>query len=366
MAQSGIERIDKLFAGAPGAVEIVEGDADKDAVRAVQDLLNGHEEGLPDVRELTPDVKDPKYGKFDRRTLAHLKRFRLKHGLQGKNDPAKVDTPTLKRLVNEPARYPRASRPYVTLALDVAFTGMMRVLSGVALGEGAGKFTAINKGRRDLQGLSYGIIQWAQKQERLDDIVTAFKARQPQRFRLTFGPDGDGMVEHVKKKRGGLTEGGETPEADKKFDLVERWTQRFIDAGRDRELQKVQIEVALANFRELAADVRRFAPLIRTERGFAFMIDLANQHGSAGAESIFKAVFKEGNSEKTALEEMSKESVTRSVNNHKLRLKKLVESGKMTEEQSKRNEKEFERGVTVRRKFFRTTPFFSDSDFNEN
>lgn len=364
MAQSGIERIDKLFAGTPDAVEIVEGDADKEAVRAIQDLLNGHEDGLPDVRELMPGANDPRYGKFDRKTAASLKRFRLRHGLQGKNDAAKVDTPTLRKLVNEPARYPRVSRPYVTLALNLAFTGMMRVLSGVALGEGAGKFTAINRGRRDLQGLSYGIIQWAQRQGRLHDIVRAFQVRQPRRFRLIFGPDADAMVEHVKKPRGGLNEQGQTPEADKKFDLVERWTQRFINAGRDRELQKIQIEVALAKFREIAADVRRFAPLIRTERGFAFMVDLANQHGSG--ESIFKAVFAEGMSEKTALEEMSKESVTRAVNNHRLRLKKLVEGGKMTEEQSKRNEKEFERGVTDRRKFFRTTPFFSDSDFNEN
>ena len=54
-----------------------------------------------------------------------------------------------------------------------------------------------------------------------------------------------------------------------------------------------------------------FAPRIQSERGIAFMLDLANQHGDAGAESIFRKVDAHGLSDDDLLTALQRESVAR-------------------------------------------------------
>jgi len=328
MIPSGIERIDKLATAAADANPIVKGDPDKESVGVIQDFLSCHGSTMPDIRS---DL----YGKFGPSTEKALRDFRVKHKLQKPKDEVKVDIPTMKKLIEERARFPRVNRAYVTLVLDQEFTGLMRVLWFVALAEGAGKFTAINTGKTDKQGLSYGILQWAQKQTRLKDIVNAYKTKRPALFKTHFGPDADGMATHVNKPRGGLDEDGQTPAADEKFDLAKSWVQRFIDAAREREFQKIQLEVALAKFSSIIEEVKGYAPVITSERGVAFMIDLANHHGDAGAKQVFDASFTPGMTQEQAMAEMVEKSVDRV-------------------------KKKFKEATRIRREFFLKSPLFSD------
>ena len=76
-------------------------------------------------------------------------------------------------------------------------------------------------------------------------------------------------------------------------------------------LQRVQIALAIAAFERSIALLQTFAPEIRSERGIAFMVDVANQHGDAGAESIFEKVRKPGLTEAELLAAMTEESVAR-------------------------------------------------------
>lgn len=336
MIPSGIERIDKLATGAPDASPILKGDPDVKAVGAIQDFLSCQGSTMPDRRS-------PLYGKFGPATEKALRDFRVRHKLQKPKDEVKVDIPTMKKLLEERARFPRVSQAYVTLVLDHTFTGMMRVLWFVALAEGAGKFTAINTGRVDKQGLSYGILQWAQRQERLRDIVDEYESKQLVLFKTVFGPAAVGMAEHVRKARGGLDANGQTPEADKKFDLAKSWGQRFINAGRERPFQKLQLDVALAKFRAILADVHVYAPIITSQRGVTFMIDMANHHGDGGAKQVFENSFTPGMTEKQAL-------------------------AKMVEKSVERVKTKFKEATRIRREFFLDTEnkFFSDDKFEES
>jgi hypothetical protein len=90
--------------------------------------------------------------------------------------------------------------------------------------------------------------------------------------------------------------------------------------------------------------VRSFAPQIRTERGIAFMLDVANQHGDGGAQSIFTKVNRPGLSEAALLAAIQQESVAR------LR----SQFGEGAEVQSTQN----------RRETFRTTSLFLDEPFD--
>lgn len=335
MIPSGIERIDKLATGAADASPIVKGDPDTAAVGVVQDFLSCHGAKMPDIRS-------PLYGRFGPSTEKALRDFRVGHKLQKPKDEVKVDVPTMKKLIEERAQFPRVSRAYVTLVLDQAFTGLMRVLWFVSLAEGAGKFTAINTGKVDKQGLSYGVLQWAQRPGRLRDIVNEYESKQLALFKTVFGPDAVGMAAHVRKPNGGLDANGQTPEADKKFDLANSWGQRFINAGKERPFQKLQLEVALAKFRSIIGDVRGYAPMIITsERGFAFMIDLANHHGDAGAKQVFQASFTAGMTEAQTIAAMVEKSV-------------------------ERVKEKFKKATRIRREFFRDSPLFSNDPFNEN
>ncbi|HEX8637052.1 MAG TPA: hypothetical protein VF692_03235, partial [Pyrinomonadaceae bacterium] len=287
-------------------------------------------------------------------TEKNLKDFRLKHNLQKPGDPIRVDHWTMRRLAEETASSPRASRGYLALALNFEMTGLMRILSFVTLAEGAGKFAAFNP-NTDKQGLSYGIIQWAQKPKRLHEIVEAFQAAQPELFKSIFGASADAMVTHANLPKGGVDPAtGETVDAN--FDLIRQpWKERFLNAALARPLQKIQIEKARAAFAAFIADLRTYATMIRSERGYGFMIDLGNQHGTTGAKRIYQAVFAvpvPPANEAEALEKISLESTRR------VQLQYPPPAGA--------TESREERATRERRDFFRRTTLLSTGDFNQN
>jgi hypothetical protein len=55
----------------------------------------------------------------------------------------------------------------------------------------------------------------------------------------------------------------------------------FRPAGRDLRLQRVQLDLACEDFRRSFATLQIAAPEVQSERGRAFMLDVANQYGDS-------------------------------------------------------------------------------------
>ena len=335
MAPCGIERIDRLLSPKGGVVAALgPGDADREAVGAIQDLLTGHgARGLPHL--LSPD-----YGLFGPHTTDALSSFCAQQGLPTRNQ---VDAATLQHMVDTPAPAPIACRSYLTLVLDLPYTGLTRILSIVAQMEGAGQFAALNL-NTDGAGLSFGLIQWAQKPGRLSEILSAFSQAQEDEFTGIFGA-GDSrlaqsLIAHTRKSNGGVDPStGESN--DPTFDLVqEPWVGRFRQAARSRTFQSVQVQTALAAFSRSRDRLKQVAPALQSERGIAFMLDLANQFGDGGASNIYRAVQRDGMPEADLLAAMAKESVRR------------IQAG-------------FQRSALNRRQNFLATNLLSDAPFGD-
>jgi hypothetical protein len=337
MAATNIARIDALFTDT-AAPALGRDAADAEAVGAIQDLLNGHGARLPGILGTSRGVFGPQ-------TEAAVIDFQTTHGLRPTGE---VTPETLRRLVAEPAASPLAACGYLSLVLDVPWGGFTRLVALTAQFEAAGKFTAQNR-NHDRAGLSFGIIQWAQKPGRLTDILRAFQRAKPDDFVRVFG-GGDAslaadLVAHTRKPKGGLDSAGHS--TDPRFELVDdAWNARFLEAGRDREWQKIQLAVATAAFRVSCDAIRGAAPAARSERAMAFLLDVANQHGDGGMQSICKAVATAAPalSEPAFLEAVESESVRRVV----------AQFGATSGEAESTRE---------RRRAFRKTPLLSDAPF---
>ena len=341
MSATGIERIDNLFDNVSGTQPIIRNDPDRKAVGVIQDLLTGH------GHSSMPNPRNSAYGSFGPATQKALLDFRTKKlGLDDPED-VKADHQTLLALVREPAIDPIAGVGYLTLALDLARSDLLLILSLVSIVESGRRFKSLNR-NTDKAGLSFGLIQWAQKPGRLSEIVSAFKIADRELFEATFGGKkaADGMLAHVQKGKNGLNPDGSTKNAN--FDLIRSpWTERFIKAARNRVFQQVQAEVAMDTFRKSVVGIRQYAgDKLHSQRDFAFQVDLSNQHGDAGAKSIFNAVKDTAVSEAMLLQRMEDESVTRLENQFG------VDSNEA-------------RATRDRRSFFRATKMLADTDLQD-
>ena len=303
MAPTLVPQIDDLFSGRSG-VPLSAANATADAVGVLQDLLIGH--GYHGI----PGILGAARGTFGPRTTASLSDFQRSHGL---GDSGSVDAATLRAFVQSDWVVPFACPAYVALVLDRDCGGLTRLVSFTSQFEGAGRFAAINR-NTDRAGLSFGLIQWAQKPGRLHELLLALNTTQPTVFLEVFG-GGDraiagGLLAHTARPSGGVDANGHT--TDPRFDLVsDGWVQRFADAGRRKEFQRAQLDVAADAFGKSLSSLHAFAPAIRSERGIAFMLDLANQHGDAGAQDIVRHVVRPAMTEAAMLQAIEEESVAR-------------------------------------------------------
>jgi hypothetical protein len=328
-----IPRIDQLLAG-EAVSPFQPSESDPPAMGAVQDLLTGHGfSGLPTVLSSAYGVCGPK-------TTAALASFRQQHALPLSTD---IDSTMLSKMVSVPASDPRASRVYLSLVLGFAPNGMQTILSVVSQMEGAGKFAALNR-NTDRAGLSFGLIQWAQRPGRLAGLLVAMSQADRATFITIFGAgDGDvadALLAHCRKPSGGVDpKTGDT--VNPSFDLVaEPWISRFRQAALTARFQQTQVQEALAAFEASYRDLRRYAPDIRSERGVAFLIDVANQFGDGGAARLYSSVHRQGMSEMEILEAIADASVE--------------EVGDA-----------FQTGVRTRRDLFLHSSLLSDSVFSE-
>lgn len=303
MARTGIAQVDALLEGqATGA--LAADNCTPETVGFLQDLLIGHS------FTRVPGPLGSARGTFGPRTSEAIGAFQ-----RARNLPATgaVDAATLRAFVEPGWPRPMACCGYVASVLDIPFTGMIRLVSITSQFEGAGQFAAINR-NTDRAGLSFGLIQWAQKPGRLNELLRAFQSYEPSLFLRMFG-GGDaaaaaGLIAHTARTRGGTDDRGLT--IDPRFDLIRApWDQRFIEAGKDPVLQRVQLDVAVEDFTRSFTRLQTFAPQIRSERGIAFMLDVANQHGDGGAREITRTVQRPGMSESELLAAIQQESVAR-------------------------------------------------------
>jgi hypothetical protein len=329
----GVARIDNLIAGT-AANPITSAETDRDAVGIIQDLLLGH-----GFRSL-PGVLSPQRGLFGTKTTEAVRDFQSRCSL---TPSAEVNAATLERMIREPAPDPRANQAYLTLVLGSPYAGMFRVLSLVAQMEGAGRFAALNL-NTDHAGLSFGLIQWAQRPGRLLEILKAFRDASRDSFIRIFGNGdaalADDLMTHVSRKNGGVVfETGVT--VDPTFDLVAApWTDRFRAAALLALFQTVQVRTAVAAFEQSRRSLQTFAPAFTSERAVSFMIDVANQFGDRGAQNLFDTVSRPEMGEADLLETIADESV-------------------------KRMPDRFKGGVRARRDMFLNTALLSDEPFQD-
>jgi peptidoglycan hydrolase-like protein with peptidoglycan-binding domain len=292
-----------------------------------------------------PGILGASRGVYGPQTVAAVSAFQER---QGQHSTGTVDSQTLHRLVEEVAPSPIAARGYLALALDRSWNGYPRLVALTAQFEAAGNFAARNR-NTDRAGLSFGIIQWAQKPGRLNEILRAFQLAQPERFVEVFG-GGDatvssGLLSHTAKPNGGLDIIGQS--TDPAFDLLnEIWGARFAAAGQDRVWQKTQIDEAVSAFRHSCTTIRVCAPLAQSERALAFLLDVANQHGNGGLSNICRTVLTAGLTEQQVLAAVAVESVRRVT----------TQFGEGSPEA---------RSTQTRRDCFRTTALLSDAQFEE-
>jgi len=303
MGQSGIPAIDALFDGSGDPPSLAQGTKDSEAVGALQDLLIGHGARLPGIFEAGR-------GSFGPKTTAAVMAFQDDHGLPVTGE---VDVVTLKRLVRERAGWPVASQAYLTLVLEIPWSGFARLVALTAQFESSGRFTARNR-NTDRAGLSFGIIQWAQKPGRLDGLLRAFERAQPGPFVDVLGGGNEaaakGLLRHTSLPNGGVNSLGQS--VSPVFDLVnDQWSERFIEAGSDPVWQRTQIAEAISAFRTSASAIRAVAPVARSERAFAFLLDVANQHGNGGMRNICIKCSHPNQSEGEFLLAVEEESVRR-------------------------------------------------------
>ena len=299
MAKTAIQRIDDLLAGTPGAAPIAPGDPDRAAVGLIQDLLIGFgNKNLPDTRLSSHGI----YGDL---TSKAIRNFRATHGLR---DSDVVDQACLLSLVSEKPSDPMASRGFIALALDIEASQMIYLMTLTSLWETSGRFARLNL-NTDRAGLSFGLIQWAQKPLRLNEILQAFREADEDRFNDTFA-DADGLLAHTALPNGGLDGNGRT--TDPAFDLTaEPWKGRFTAAALDPVFQTVQVTQATSDLQGAYDALKNHAAAISSQRGVGFLLDVANQHGAGGARSIYDRVFVAGMAEANLLQAMRNESVRR-------------------------------------------------------
>jgi peptidoglycan hydrolase-like protein with peptidoglycan-binding domain len=298
----GIPTIDRLMVDASAPPVDT---SDRSAVAALQGLLIGH-----GFRRL-PTLLDRACGTYGPVTNAALNAFRSAHSLPACDG---IDAPTLRALVTTPAENPVLSRPYTALVLDVEFTGVLPMAAVTMQLEGGGAFAAANW-NTDRCGLSFGLIQWAQKPGRLHELLAALNTTAPDLFVGTF-TSGDpalarDLLAHTARPFGGVDpRTGETIDA--RFDLVaEPWRTRFRAAGREPIFQRQQIVTAVAAFERSLLGIRQTMPAATSERGLTMMLDVANQFGDAGAKSVAVAVARPGMSEADFLLAVERETVAR-------------------------------------------------------
>ncbi len=188
----------------------------------------------------------------------------------------------------------------------------------------------------DQCGISFGILQWSQKAGQLQRFLRACHDREPVGWSRIMGgnPGSDAILDYTARADGGLDAHGCA--VDPAFELTkDPWKSKLEALGASLPMQRVQLDLAAETYREELAHERGYAGAATSERGFAFLLDLANQFGSPRVEQHYKLAAQPGVTEAAILKTMEDAFTA---------IARL----------------QFQAQVKARREFFRTTPLLSD------
>jgi peptidoglycan hydrolase-like protein with peptidoglycan-binding domain len=313
--------IDGLLAGEASILPLTPG-ATSRSVGYLQELLRGH--GYNSL----PDARGPAYGVYGPSTRYAVADYRRKNGLAAEE---RADSALIGDLVRRAASHAVLGPAYVPLILDVAFTPVIRFVWLTSLFETGGRLGTLNL-NTDQCGVSFGILQWSQKPGQLHVILQACCTREPAEWEHIIG--GTGILDHTAKRNGGVDVRGQS--VDPKFELTEDpWKNKLEALGASPAMQRVQVGLASDVYSNELKQARGYAREIQSERGFAFLLDLANQFGAGRVEQQYKADVRPGATELEILKKLEGAFTN---------IARL----------------EFQPQVRARREFFRTTTMLSD------
>ena len=317
----GDPTIDGLLAG-EASIQPLSPGANGRSVGYLQELLRGH--GYNSL----PDARGPSYGVYGPSTRQAVTDYRRRNGVAAGE---RADSALIGDLVRR--RAPRAvlGPAYVPLALNIPFTPVTRFVWLTSLFETGGGLGTLNL-NTDQCGVSFGILQWSQKPGQLHVILQACCTREPAEWERIFG--GTGILDHTAKRNGGVDMHGHS--VDPKFELTEDpWKSKLEALETSPAMQRVQIDLASNVYLNELTRARGYAHEIRSERGFAFLLDLANQFGAGRVVQQYKIAGQPDTTE------------------HEI-LKRLEDAF------TNIARPEFQPQVRTRREFFRTTAMLSD------
>lgn len=178
-----------------------------------------------------------------------------------------------------------------TLATGVVATGgrvdelddwFLGILGHVVKTEaGTAGYSAMNL-NSDNAGLSWGLIQWAQKPGSLGRLLGFMYTQDPNRFAATFGPAWKELIR--------VTQAGSLDPVAGAVLWQEPWVSRFRAAGNDPVWQEAQRNYAKQDVYWKAAKDAANILLVYTQRGLALTYDTAVNQGPGAAVSFAKRV----------------------------------------------------------------------------
>jgi hypothetical protein len=186
--------------------------------------------------------------------------------------------------------------------------------------------------------LMFGLMPWGLRFGTLKNILQRFQKEEPATFVQIFG-DGDAataqrLMTYIEQKG---------TSADAEFNLTEEpWISRFKQAAENPALEAVQLAAFTDVYLKYLDELRSIAPIVRTERGIAFLLDIAYQMGVTSANK--------------ALEEAQHEPAPQTESELLQRVKEI------TMQRMRRFGQPIVRAVERRRQLFLTTPFLSDQE----
>ncbi len=151
------------------------------------------------------------------------------------------------------------------------------VVRTTAAFEGGGAYDKLNL-NTDGNGLSFGLVQWAQGSGALGVLLAALYAADARAFASDFGP----MYAQVLTTTTAPTRSLRLAPVGGVVLWAEPWVSRFVRAGARAAFQGVQRQQASASYLDAARGIARLLN-VRTERALALFYDRVVQQGIYGA-----------------------------------------------------------------------------------
>ena len=154
-----------------------------------------------------------------------------------------------------------------------------RVIERVS--EHEGRYDSLNR-NTDGAGLSFGILQWAQKTGDLSKLLAAMYGADSELFRQIFGPKWAELLETTRK--------GSLDPVDGAVLWREPWVSRFRAGGRHPVFQAVQRKIARQGPHFQGAMEASRILGVQTERAMALFFDTSVQQGAGAATKVARQV----------------------------------------------------------------------------